>query len=48
MLTTVISYHTSSNAFKLAGELFFVTDRGSGFWNIYKWVSSFISTLELF
>lgn len=20
------------------GELFFVTDRGSGFWNIYKWV----------
>jgi hypothetical protein len=20
------------------GELFFLTDRGSGFWNIYKWV----------
>ncbi|XP_058221016.1 uncharacterized protein LOC131331166 isoform X1 [Rhododendron vialii] len=22
------------------GELFFITDRGSGFWNIYKWVES--------
>lgn len=22
-----------------AGELFFITDRNNGFWNIYKWVS---------
>ncbi|KAH7850529.1 hypothetical protein Vadar_034398 [Vaccinium darrowii] len=22
------------------GELFFITDRGSGFWNIYKWIES--------
>lgn len=21
-----------------AGELFFITDRQSGFWNLYKWV----------
>lgn len=37
----------SSNSYELAGELFFLTDRGSGFWNIYKWVISFLLILEL-
>ncbi|KAG6784535.1 hypothetical protein POTOM_010232 [Populus tomentosa] len=27
------------------GELFFITDRKSGFWNLYKWVSSIIGQL---
>lgn len=25
-----------------AGELFFITDRRNGFWNLYKWVSSML------
>lgn len=24
----------------IAGELFFITDRNTGFWNIYKWVNT--------
>jgi len=24
--------------FNLTGELFFITDRGNGFWNLHKWV----------
>lgn len=27
------------------GELFFITDRGSGFWNIYKWVMFSLSSI---
>ncbi|XP_055818077.1 uncharacterized protein LOC129886313 isoform X2 [Solanum dulcamara] len=30
------------------GELYFVTDRKSGFWNIYKWVESFNEVLPVY
>lgn len=30
-----------------AGELFFITDRKSGFWNLHKWVSSLLIILTL-
>ncbi|TKW20292.1 hypothetical protein SEVIR_4G076900v4 [Setaria viridis] len=31
----------------LKGELFFITDRGSGFWNIYKWVLMMVNICSL-
>lgn len=34
-------------ALAIAGELFFMTDRQNGFWNLYKWVS-FLSHIRRF
>jgi hypothetical protein len=48
LLTAMIIYQIISDIFILVGELFFVTDRGSGFWNVHKWVIIFLPIIELF
>ncbi|WMV25644.1 hypothetical protein MTR67_019029 [Solanum verrucosum] len=43
-----ISLSKSLDKGLLSGELYFVTDRKSGFWNIYKWVESSNEVLPVY
>lgn len=37
----VVIYCAHSMSVGIAGDLVFVSDRGSGFWNLYLWVCDF-------